>query len=202
MIPRDSKPSCTRCRLRRVWISSPAPISSIVASASSLAARPLRRRARPPLSVPRAVSLSASFRFTLDACNAGAIPKNTPAATVSPMANKRTDWSTGTRGTGSRFGGSRRLIAAIARSDTKMPIAPPMIESARLSVSSCRNTCARAAPMAVRTAISFCRATARASNRLAMLAQAISSTKRTEHISTMSPVLSCGLTNVSKSVMR
>ena len=45
------------------------------------------------------------------------------------------------------------------------------------SVRSCRTTCQRLAPIDSRTAISLARAAPRASSRLAMLAQAISSTK-------------------------
>ena len=46
----------------------------------------------------------------------------------------------------------------------------------------------RAAPSAVRTAISRCRPVARASSRLAMLAQAINRMKPTAAISTINPV--------------
>ena len=59
-------------------------------------------------------------------------------------------------------------------------------ESRMLSIRSCRTIRARPAPIARRTAISRCRDAARASSRLATLAQAISSTSPTAAISTKS----------------
>ena len=49
--------------------------------------------------------------------------------------------------------------------------------SITLSVSSCRTRRPRPAPIASRVAISFCRAEARASSRLATFAQAVQSTR-------------------------
>ncbi len=66
------------------------------------------------------------------------------------------------------------------------PSTPPASASSRLSVSSWRTSRSRLAPSAVRTAISFERAAARASNRLATLAQAMSSTNPTAPSSTSS----------------
>ena len=67
-----------------------------------------------------------------------------------------------------------------------MPHAAPAKDSSALSTSSWRTMRPRPAPMASRTAISFCRAEARASNRLATLAQAMSSTTATTAMSTWS----------------
>ena len=57
------------------------------------------------------------------------------------------------------------------------PSAAPLKASRPLSISNCRSRRAREAPSAMRMAISRCRALARASIRLARLAQAISSTR-------------------------
>ena len=59
------------------------------------------------------------------------------------------------------------------------PTRPPTSDSRTLSVSSCRTSRARLAPMARRTASSRRRAVALASNRLAIFAHAISSTAAT-----------------------
>ena len=67
---------------------------------------------------------------------------------------------------------------------SKTPNAPPHNESSRLSVSSWRAMRTRFAPIAMRTAISFCRASARDSWRFATLAHAISSTNATAKSST------------------
>ena len=55
--------------------------------------------------------------------------------------------------------------------------APPMAASSTDSVRSCATSCQRLAPIDSRTAISRRARAPRASSRLAMLAQAISSTK-------------------------
>ena len=70
------------------------------------------------------------------------------------------------------------------------PASAPSTHSARLSTSSWRTRWRRPAPIASRTAISFCRDQARASSRLATLAQAISTTRPTMPASTSSGVFS------------
>ena len=62
---------------------------------------------------------------------------------------------------------------------TPHPSAPPMSDSTRLSVSSCRMMRRRPAPSADRTASSRVRTVARASSRLATLAQQMRSTNPT-----------------------
>ena len=84
----------------------------------------------------------------------------------------------------------RRAAATPARARRRPPAAlprpPPSSEINRLSVSICRTRRQRPAPSAARTAISRCRAVARASSRLAALTQAISSTSPTAPSSTSS----------------
>ena len=62
---------------------------------------------------------------------------------------------------------------------TTAPSTPPIVESTRLSVSSCRITRRRPAPSADRIASSRVRTVARASSKLATFAQHISSTNPT-----------------------
>ena len=162
-------PRLTCCSRSRLCVSRPAPISRMVASASSAAARPLRRRGRAPLDA-RVACLSTSFRSVFAACHAGAMPKSSPVAIVRASANSRTVRSTRTSGTGSRFAGITELMASTPHSAASNPTAPPMTESTRLSMSSCCSSRARLAPIAVRTAISFCRDAARASSRFATFA--------------------------------
>ena len=85
-------------------------------------------------------------------------------------------WISRRRGRSSGAMASRVSSAKRARSS---PRAPPTSASTRLSVRSCRRRRERPAPIAVRSAISRSRVEARASRRLATLAQAISSTKAT-----------------------
>ncbi len=72
--------------------------------------------------------------------------------------------------------GSSDMISASVQCATKMPAIPPNAASSSDSVSNCPISRARPAPIDSRTAISLARAAERASSRLAMLAQAISST--------------------------
>ena len=79
--------------------------------------------------------------------------------------------------------GMRKLPAAgrpvtktpTAHHAASRPIAPPAKQTSRLSVINCRTNSLRRAPRAWRMATSLCRAVARARNRFARLAQAISS---------------------------
>ena len=73
--------------------------------------------------------------------------------------------------------GMRAMMPVSDQRATTRPSAPPIAASRADSVRSWRTTCQRLAPIDSRTAISLARAAPRASSRLAMLAQAISSTK-------------------------
>ena len=75
-------------------------------------------------------------------------------------------------------------IACAPQYANRTPNVPPSTESITLSVKSCRATRARPAPSASRTAISFCRAAARASISPATFAQAISKIMPTASIRT------------------
>ena len=108
--------------------------------------------------------------------HAGAAPKMIPVSSANPNANPRTV-NEGTVLTGRNWelwkaSVSSSRAAAIA---TTSPAIPPPTASKTLSVRACATICRRA-PTARRTAACPRRATARASSRLATLAQAISST--------------------------
>ena len=68
------------------------------------------------------------------------------------------------------------ISSRVAPIATARPATPPSRDNKTLSASACEMTCLREAPMARRTAVWERRAAARASSRLATLAQAISST--------------------------
>ena len=133
---------------------------------------------------------------------AGRTPKRMPVPMVRATAYNSTVAFIPMSGTGSTFRGSSCGTAPSAQNAARMPALPPIVESATLSVSSWRTRRPRLAPIAVRTAISFCREIARESSRFAMLAQAINSTHATAPSSISSAVCSCALTNVSKNEMR
>ena len=199
-MPCGVKPMGTCCRLARLCRSRPAPISRMVAKAISAAASILRRRARISPADPRPPCLRASPRFAPRARQAGASPKRSPVSSVKAQANRRTSESTCTAETGSRLGGSAALMARTAAKAPRMPQAPPAAASTPLSTSSWRTSRPRPAPRAARTASSVRRATERASRRLAMLAQAIRSTKTTAPSSIHRAVRSWVPTKVSVKV--
>ena len=84
--------------------------------------------------------------------------------------------------------GTNASSARVSATARPTPTTPPTNDSTRLSTSSCRTSRPRDAPSDSRTAISFCRMKPRAISRFATLAQAMSSTRPTMHISTISGV--------------
>ncbi len=77
------------------------------------------------------------------------------------------------------------MIGKAARVAT-MPMPAPTIDSTRLSASSCVTSCRGAAPIAMRTAISRSRDSARVSSSDATLRQPITSSRPTAPKSTIS----------------
>ena len=121
------------------------------------------------------------------ACHAGTRPKTRPVTIETASVNASVQPSTAMSAARGR---SRGAIAATARTPTAASARPTMLlrpESSRLSTSSWRTIWNRVAPSARRTAISDCRAAARASSMCATLAQAISRTKPTATSSTVRP---------------
>lgn len=122
--------------------------------------------------------------------SAGATPNNEHVSTARPAVKPRTRAS-GCKLTNS--GLTPRLISATAARPSmpasQAPSSAPPTATSRLSVRSWRITRPRDAPKAKRTLISRSRALARASSRLARLAQAISSTSPVAPSSSQSGVL-------------
>ena len=172
-------PALTFCKLMKLLIINPAPTSSTSESAISAATSRLRRRCCPPPAPLRPPSFSVSFKSGFEASSAGAVPNTKPVNSEHAAVNPNT------RPSRSNFiqKGMSMGIALSSRSSphsaSTNPSAPLIKPSSKLSVSSCRKMRLRFAPSAARIAISFCRAVARASNRLATFTQAINNTKPT-----------------------
>jgi hypothetical protein len=91
------------------------------------------------------------------------------------------------RASGGKYNGGSRLSTHFkSPNPSAIPATAPHADSSKLPVSSIRTTRPRRAPSAMRKAISRARKVARAINRFARLAQPISSTAATAHISTTS----------------
>ena len=169
---------------------SPAPISSSSDSATWATTRPLRRRKCPlPPTTDAASLLSAGARSAWLARSAGTRPKPTPVSTESPSVKSPTRQSGAAESVrAASWKGSARISASPTQYASCRPTRPPASESVTLSTSCRRTRRMRLAPSARRTAVSFSRAEARVSSRLATLAHAISSTRPTMPISTTSGV--------------
>ena len=178
--PPGWNPRLAERRLTKLRISSPEPISTSTASATSDTTRALRSSlpGRPAVP-PRPPSVRAAFRFTPDARIAGRIPNRIPVASEAPKANtksrasNRASWSLG------MLSGPSRAASSVAPRASTSPAAPPASDRIVLSARSCPAMRPRVAPMAARTASSFRRPVPRASSKLATLAQAISSSNPT-----------------------
>ena len=168
----------------KLLISSPAPVSRMTASAISAMAKALRAPCRMFPEPLRPPSFSTSCRLVADACIAGSAPNSNPVNTETPMVNHSTAASMPMRSfIGNCIGVSFSRASRPTYASPK-PSAPPTNARITLSVSICRTVRQRLAPSAVRIAISFCRAAARASSRFAIFAHAISNTNPTANSST------------------
>jgi len=138
------------------------------------------QHARKISGVPRALSVTSRDGEGSAACIAGASPNNTVASKVAKAVKPIAQPSSGTPSAmrGSPAGASLTSHASPAAA-TSSPPNPPAVASTKLSVSNWRVICQRPAPNAARSANSRARKDARASSRLAMFAQPISSTKPT-----------------------
>ncbi len=171
------RPRSTCVTLTRLLRKRPEQISRPVASAIWAVTSAERNRAAPrcPAIWP-ALARIASMRLERVLCSAGKRPKASPVPTASRAAKAITDgWMLNCMmvevSAGSRVASSRSVTSATARLAT-----PPMRARSTDSVSSWAIRCRRPAPRARRTPISLARPAARASRRLAMLAQAMRST--------------------------
>ena len=114
-----------------------------------------------------------------EALSAGASPNTTPVSRARTAPNPRTNASmriSPARGKSTKV---RERIPLTANAARAMPRPPPRTASSVLSARSCEIIRSLPAPIAARTANSRARAVARASKRLAILAQTISRTNPT-----------------------
>ena len=125
-------------------------------------------------------------------CHAGARPNSSAAADVTTIANPSSRASVAAaRGIREPSGEINRTTPSRSHEAHTIPIAPPSAARTRLSVSNCRTRRPRLTPSATRRSISRRRACARASNRLAMFAQAMSRTTTTPPINSCSGRANC-----------
>ena len=187
--PRRCRWSCRFCRLRT---NRPAPNSSRKLSATCAATRPLRRKSVPARAGHRADGVLERAPGIRPAGAQRRQQAEHHAGDQRQREREREDAQVGRRAgpaaAGRRSGTKREQHARERRRPPPGPPTPPANDSSRLSASSWRTSCPREAPSDRRTAISRCRAKPRAISRLATFAQAISSTRPTMHISTISAV--------------
>ena len=161
-------------------MNNPAPISSSNDKATWATTSPLLSRDTVP--VRRLLCFNAVDRSRLVARQAGTRPKTIPVNSETPTVNARTrQFMLGSISVGKKPV-CRSPIAASAllpQNAKSTPTRPPNAASKMLSVKSCRIKRQRPAPTASLKLISGPRNAARASNRFATLAQAISSTSPT-----------------------
>ncbi len=174
------------------------PVTSTNARATSAVTRTRRRVRLPPPAVPRPPSLSADATLVNDCWRAGARPTRRPVIRVSTAAAAKTAASTRTSFSRGASAGARATSASTPHMPSSRPATPPAAAMTRLSVASCRTIRPRLAPSAMRVASSRRRPDARASSRLAMLAQAMSSTKVTAPASATSAGRICPVTRSAR----
>ena len=133
-----------------------------------------------------ASSLSADTTSGFDAWSAGTRPHSSAATNEMPSENATTRPSRGTDTfTGSGNAGRSETSSDVSTRASSSPAIPPSAKSSVVSVSNCRTTLPRPAPIAVRTAISRRRTTPLASRTPARFAHAITSTTATIDISSV-----------------
>ncbi len=159
---------------------SPAPTTSMTASATSATTRAERTRCfiRPPVA-DRPPSRSDACRFGRDNCSAGITPQRRPVTTAAIAATRRTRKSRPTVASRGRSSGIEARSTLTPHSAMSSATASPAIDNTRLSTNKLRAMRHRLAPRAARTDISLDRFAALTSIRLATLAQAIRRTQPT-----------------------
>ncbi len=170
------KPGSVLSNNEKLRTNSPAPMTSITASAISVVTSTLRNRSRPTPPVdPLLASCSAAWISVRANRSTGASPKARPVTAVVPKVNSSTPPSRVTSSSRGRFTGptaTRRSMPSAARA---MPTAAPAAASTMLSVNNCRPIRTLPAPKADRTAISRPRSAMRDSRRFTTLTHAMSS---------------------------
>ena len=165
----------------------PAPTRSIKESATSPTMNTSPSFLYREQVLPRVPSFNASSRETRELRNAGTSPKikllaNAVAAAKVSIGKLSVRETVREKCSGTKFLRNAKLASA-----RKIPRTPPPNASNVLSVNNCRTMRRLFAPSAVRTAISRCLPAARDSNKLAILAHAMSRMNATEARSVSKP---------------
>ncbi len=175
----ESNPGLICCALMKLRMNNPAQISSKSDSEICATTNPLARRAflSPPDALPVS-SFSTAAGASLEARNAGKIPKITPVSTeITSVASNTVRSARTVSEIGKPVSGMNFMNVPAVQSVINNATAPPASASTRLSTSSCRTSRHRLAPSDIRMAISRRRPTARTSIRFATFAHANSSTR-------------------------
>ena len=169
----------------KLLINSPAPISRT--NDTAISPMTSSARIRFPLVPPaasRPPSFSVSFMSRCDTCIAGARPNMIPVTNATNPVKTSTFASILMACACEIVSGINVFNTRSPAIESNSPTAPPITASKTLSVKNCLVRRDRPAPRAKRNAISFCRAAARASNKLATFAHAINRTNPTAPNST------------------
>ena len=178
--PSGLKPGSTDSSFVKLCSKSPAPVSSVTASAiSPTTINRFVRLADGRDRTPPAPARSADVKSFPATCSAGSNPNARPVTIAISAVAASVVVSIEARAMSSTLWGARDRSSLMPTFAIARPTAAPQSESRTLSVMSCRTRRPRPAPSAVRTAISLSRAVARTSRRFATLAQAMSSTNAT-----------------------
>ena len=137
--------------------------------------RPMRK-----LDAPRDSSFRSSLMSARDDCRAGIAPETSVVRTATAIVNSSTcGCSRMSMKNGTCVTVSARLNIAMPKYASPTPSSAATSDNTSASARNCLTTCDRDAPSAVRIPTSLVRCAARSSSRLATLAQAMSSTKKT-----------------------
>ncbi len=192
-MPSGRKPGSLAWIVHSARTRRPVVISSTTdARTSTITSTPRSRSLCPPIARapsrrPR-TSASAPLRVVV---TRGARPKASAVTSVSTAAKPRTRRSSPGVAEVGRFAGTSCHSSGTTRTATRTPSAPPSAARTRLSVASWRTSRSRPAPMAVRTASSCRRASARARRRFARFAHTIRSTHSAAPLSARTIVRDC-----------
>ena len=161
----------------RLFTKNPDAASSSIESAICVVASARRKRDAPraPDGWP-ACPFSVERRSGRVLCSAGKSPNSSPVPIVSTAAKSSARGLNENASVCAACAGMSDMINASVQCATNRAATPPKAASNSDSVSSCRMSRHRLAPIDKRIAISLARAADRASSRFAMLAHAISRT--------------------------
>ena len=169
-------PRSIRVRFQKPLSARPPVANKVSASENSATTSTRSALRRTPLVPVRPPSLRTSLRSSRVACQAGALPNKSPASVVTAIVKSKTGTLIlmfASDGIIVPTGGITSVIASIIAPARKMPSAPPIAASTKLSVRNWANSRGREAPSAALTATSFCRDVPRANSRFATLTQPI-----------------------------